>query len=68
MVENLMKLLPDDIKIEEILYCITRVNKERERKRVTRISTGRPVGRPKKGIEIEDFKKINTGNKNVSAV
>ena len=55
MLETLMKLLPDDIKLEDILYSINYVSKERERKRNTYKPTGRPTGRPRKGLSVEQF-------------
>lgn len=55
MVETLLKLIPDDMRLEDILYSINYVFKERERKRNTYKPTGRPTGRPKKGLSVEQF-------------
>jgi hypothetical protein len=48
MVEKLVKFLPEDMKIEDILYAIAYLDKERERKRKQHKPSGRPPGRPRK--------------------
>jgi hypothetical protein len=55
MVEKLVKLLPEDMEVEEVLYAIAVLNRERERKRNQYKPSGRPIGRPRKlAIPVEN--------------
>lgn len=52
MIADMIQVLDDGTTVGDILYALAFVKAERERKRLAYKPTGRPLGRPRKVLEL----------------